>query len=274
MAMYLSPPTCEPLHVNDVRQHIRQDITEDDNLIEMYLGAARQFAENICSKQFVSAKLGMLLNGFPCGAIKINFGPIASIVAVHYRDKNGQWLDIPPEQYQLDARSSVALLKPAPGYSWPATDDGTGSVEIAFYAGYVAQALFNANTNTVSFKNWPALTVGTLIRLSNSGGSLPSGLNPKTDYYIQSIVSPGIYTLSATLGGNAIELNDIGLGLHFMGQPGINFSSGELPYTIKAWMLLRSETQYAHRGEHVNTRGGEITPLPYVDRLLDNDRIW
>jgi len=273
MAMHLSPPGCEPLHINDVRQHIKQDITDDDNLIALYLGAARAFAEDVCTKQLVSAKLAVMLTGFSC-RIRLKRGPVVGIAAVNYRDSSGNWQTIPADQYQLDASQAIAVLEPASGYSWPATDDKKGSVEIAYYAGYIAQAAFNAAANSISLKNWQPLLVDDVIRISNSGGSLPSGLHEKTDYFIKSIVSPGVYTLSATLGGNEIDLTDAGLGFNFAAQPGINFSQAELPYTIKAWLLLRCETHYAHRGENVNTRGGEITPLPYVDRLLDNDRIW
>lgn len=286
----LSPPVCEPLHVNDVRQHLRQDITDDDNLIGLYLGSARAYAEDLCRKQFVSARMMFKFDAFPTnysGGWVVDYGvnmvgnaillpksPVIEVESIQYIDTGGNQQTVPTTDYIVDLVSEPARITPVFGKIWPISRPQIGAVWVIFKVGYVASCQFNAAADSITISNWKALAVNDVIRLTNSGGALPIGLTERTDFYIQSVISPGVYTLSATSGGAAINLTDAGSGLHFVGQPGINFSAGELPSSIRAWLLLRCDTHYSHRGENVNTRGGEITPLPYVDRLLDNDRLW
>lgn len=267
----LTPPACEPLHVDDVRQHLKQDITDDDNLISIYLASATDYAQKICSKQFVAARF--VIKKSNLSPLKISRGPVVGIESIRYKDSLGQWQSLAAEAYTLDASSHVAIVDIAQGYSWPATDGSANSVEIVFIAGYVTQVTFNKTDNTINVKNWPTLKVGDIVRLSNSGGKLPQNLQPKTDYYVQSVTSNNSYTLAIATDGTPIDITDVGNGLHFMGQAGINISAGELPGTIRSWLLLRCDTAYSHRGETVNAKA-QLSPLPYVDRLLDNDRHW
>lgn len=267
----LTPPACEPLHIDDVRQHLKQDITDDDNLIGIYLASARDYAQKITSKQLIAARF--VIKKSSLGQLKITRGPVVAIESIRYKDTQSQWQTLAADAYTLDASNHVAVVDIANGYSWPSTDGNANSVEIIFIAGYVTQAMFNATANTVTIKNWPTLKVGDVIRLSNSGGGLPYGLQPKTDYYIQSVASPNSYTLAIAMDGTPIDIADIGSGTHFLGQPGINLSDGEIPGTFRAWLLLRCDTAYSHRGETVNAKA-QLSPLPYVDRLLDNDRHW
>jgi uncharacterized phiE125 gp8 family phage protein len=286
----IAPPSCEPLHINDVRQHVKQDITDDDNLIEIYLGSARAYAEELTRKQFIAARYQYKFDAFPTNytqgfaidydvslpgnAILLPKAPLIEVESIQYIDTGGNQQTVSSADYVIDAISEPARITPVFGKIWPISRPQIGAVWVTFKAGYIDQAVFDATADTIAVKNWRTLVVSDVIRLSNSGGVLPAVLKPKTDYYVQTVVSPGVYKLSATNGGAAINIADIGTGLHFLGQPGISFSPGELPSTIKAWMLLRCDTHYSHRGETVNTRGGEITPLPYVDRLLDHDRNW
>lgn len=286
----IGPPSCEPLHINDVRQHVKQDIADDDNLIDIYLGSARSYAEELTKKQFVAARYQYKFDAFPTGygngfnldydvslqgnAILLPKAPVIEIESIQYIDTGGAQQTMSATDYVVDAMSEPARITPVFGKIWPISRPQIGAVWVTFKAGYVAQAVFDVTADTITVKNWRALVIGDAVRFSNSGGALPSILKPRTDYYVQTVVSPGVYQLAATSGGAAINIADAGTGLNFLGQPGINWSPGELSPTIKAWMLLRCDTHYSHRGETINTRGGEITPLPYVDRLLDNDRYW
>lgn len=286
----LTPPTCEPLHVNDVRQHLKQDITDDDNLIDIYLGSARIYAEDITRKQFVAARYVYKFDGFPtnyAGGLSLSYdinlpgnaillpkAPVIEIESINYIDTGGNEQTVNPSDYVIDAISEPARITPIFGKIWPINRPQIGSVWVTYKAGYVAQAAFDPDTDTISIKNWRALAVNDSIRISNSGGLLPAGLNPKTDYVIKNIVDAGIYQLAVSANSAVINIADPGTGTHFIGQPGINFSQGEIPPAIKAWMLIRCDTHYSHRGENVNTRRGEIKALPYTDRLLDNDRLW
>ncbi|MEY3760072.1 MAG: hypothetical protein RIR39_1563 [Pseudomonadota bacterium] len=280
----LTPPTALPLHIADVRQHLKQDITDDDNLILLYLGAATEFVQMRTQRQLVAARYQLILDGFPGPslnsvpignafsmpdfAIQIPRTPLIQIVSITYTAMDGSTQTMPTSDYTVDQSCEPPRITPVFGKIWPIPLPQIGSVKITFDAGYSAPITANNTANTVTVSSWKALVAGDNVRLSNSGGALPAPLLPKTDYFIQSIVSAGVYTLAAAAGGSVIDLTDTGSGLNFIGQPGLNNSPGELPDGIKSWMLLRCDSLYSYRGETANLRG-TFTNLPYVDRLLD-----
>lgn len=270
----LTPPPCLPLALADVRQHVKQDVTDDDIMLALYLGSAVDYAQGLCQKQFVAGKFKLNLAAFPVDAISIFHGPIAGIVSIRYYDIAGVQQTISAANYRLDATGNIAKIDLTTGYSWPSTQDRADAVEIIYFAGYVAAASFDSAANTISITNWPTLAVNDVVRLSNSGGALPAGLKAKTDYYVKTIVSPGVYTLATSAGGALIDLTDVGTGLSFAGQSGIHFGDGELPGAIIGWLMLRCATGFDHRGESVIVRNGNLVSLPYVDRLLDQHRLF
>lgn len=266
----ITPPTVLPLNVADVRQHLKQDITDDDNLISLYLGSAVDFAQNLTQRQLVAARFRYVLDEFPCrdNALRIPRTPLIQVVSIEYTATDGTTQTVAAADYTIDNSFDLPRITPVSGKSWPDTLAQIGSVRVTFDAGYAAPFTADATANSISVPAWRPMLVGEIVRLNNSGGALPVPLEAKTDYYIQSVVSPGVYTLSATSGGAVIDLTSAGTGTHFLGQPGINGSSGELPDSIRSWLLLRCDSLYTHKGETANVRG-ELAPLPWVDGLLD-----
>lgn len=282
----ITPPSCLPLSVADVRQHFRQDITDDDNLIAVYLGAAVEFAQMRTQRQFVCARWQYVLDAFPGPslmgvpygeafsmpdyAIKLPKSPLVDVVSIQYTGMDGNVYTMAATDYKVDFYCDPPRITPVFGKIWPITLPQIGSVKVTFDAGYMSPVVANPVADTVTVTGWGALAVGATVRFSNSGGALPSGLVAKTDYAVASVPSAGVYTLSA--GGVAVNLTDVGTGLSFVGQTNLNGGGGELPDGIKSWLLARCDSHYSYRGEMVNSRGN-ITPLPFIDYLLDAYRV-
>lgn len=280
----VTPPTAEPLDISVVRQHVKQDITDDDDLLQIAIGSARRFAEMLTQRQFVAARLVWLMDSFPVSAlygaqygrggklpesaILLPKSPVIQVVSITYTDMGGVKQTMPATDYVVDLTCEPARITPVFGKVWPINLPQINSVQVTFDAGYMTPAVFDSTANTVTVKGWRTMAVGDNVRLSNSGGLLPAAVTAKTDYYVQAVVSPGMYALSASPGGPVIDFTDVGTGISFLGQPGLNNSHGELEDGIKSWMFLRVDSLYSHRGETANTRGN-IVPLPWVDRLLD-----
>lgn len=272
----ITPPTAEPLDLSEVKLHSRvdADVTDEDTLFRALLGAARGYAENITQKQIVSATYKQVLDsfpgydatyapygrtyGFPPNGIKLQVWPVQQIVSIQYLDMSGAVQTVDPATYTIDYTSEPVRITPVFGRIWPIPLPQIGAVWVNFIAGYAAP--LTAAGNNLTFRNWKTLAVGDVVRLSNSGGALPAPLQPKTDYYVESVVSPGTYTLAATAGGPAIALTDAGSGLNFV---------GEVPEGLLAWLKIRLSTIYENREEVAIMTRGKIDVLPYVDRLLD-----
>jgi len=284
----VSAPTIQPLHVNDVRQHVKQDIEDDDNLISLYLGAAVEFAQMQTQRQAVAARYQFILDAFPgpslmgvphgkafgmpVHAILIPRTPLVQVISIEYTAMDGTTQVMPSTDYTIDINCDPPRITPVFGKIWPIPLPQIGSVRVNFIAGYVAPVTVNVSGNDITVFGWRPMQVNDVVRLSNSGGNLPEPLQQKTDYYIKTVESTGVYTLSATVGGAAVDLTTLGRGYHYLGQPDLNSFFGEIPDGFKAWMLLRCDSLYSHRGETASTRG-VLTSLPWIDRLLDPYRV-
>jgi uncharacterized phiE125 gp8 family phage protein len=274
----ITAPTAEPIDLASAKLHSRVDIPDDDMLIGALISAARDYAEVLTGKQLVSARWKQTLDAFPGGmlpaapysqtfslpgnAILLRRYPVIQVVSIQYLDMQGTVQTVDPATYVVDYSTEPVRITPVFGQIWPIPMPQIASVWVTFDAGYAAP--ISAIGNTIKVSGWSPLAVGDVVRLSNSGGLLPAPLQTKTDYYVQSVVSAGVYTLAATAGGAAIALTDIGTGTSYLGV---------IPDGITAWLKIRLSTIYENREEVAIMTRGKIDVLTYVDRLLDGFRV-
>jgi len=265
----ITPATTPPLHLNAIKKHLRVDGNEEDDIIAIYLAEAIGGAYNITQRQLVAARWRYDLDSFPC-EIDVPLGPLVQVVSINYTDANGLPQTVPTTDYETDhSDGSWTHIVHAIDKAWPATKDMKNAVRIVLDAGYVAPLEANSTDDTIKLTGWKDLAVNDVVRLSNSGGELPKPLKPATDYYVQSISSPGVYKLAISASGTAIDLTDNGAGLNFAGQLGLNDSLGEIPGGFLSWLLLTVETRYSYRGGLINTPGSIISKNPFIDCILD-----
>ena len=75
----------------------------------------------------------------------------------------------------------------------------------------------NLTTNTLTAIG-TQFTNNERVRLTNVGGALPSGLSPRTTYYVRNVSGTygWAFQLAATFGGTPITLTDAGTGNHYI----------------------------------------------------------
>src|SRR5574340_228219 len=264
-------PTAEPLSLAEAKLHLRVDIADDDTLISAMISAARQHAEMVMQRQIVAAtwKLAMdafpgpSLIGVPAGvplsvpghAVLLNKSPVFAINSIRYLDMASAWQTMPSTDYAADLSSEPARVTPVFGKIWPIALPQIGAVEVSFSGGFAAPITADATANTITAALWKPLAVGDAVRFSNSGGALPAPLEAMTDYYVQAIVSPGVYALATAPGGPALDLTTAGTGTSFI---------GEIPEAIKAWLKIRVNRSEENREQFVMAgRGAHVEPMPY-----------
>ena len=278
----LQEPIAEPLSLQEAKAHLRVDITDDDALISALITTARVYAETVTRRALVAQAWKLVIDSFPGPtligipwgkpftlpghAIYLEKSKIQAVTGIQYLDMSGVTQVMPPSQYTVELTSEPCRITPVFGQIWPIPLPQIGAVAVDFVAGYAVPFSANPATGTLAIEGpWASFTVGSAIRLSNSGGALPSPLQPLTNYFIESVVMPGVYSLAASPGGPAITLTDAGTGLNFV---------GEVPEGIKSWMKVRVASLYQHREEiAVTEKGAKIEPLPFMDRLLDPYRV-
>ena len=130
--------------------------------------------------------------------------------------------------------------------------------------------LFDAFPAAVVFERGPIQSVDTLNWLDMGGVA-------------HTITNPGGPDYALSLGGPMPRMTP-GFGriwpipLPQIGSVWIDYTAGygpqasAVPESLRSWMLLRLATLYNNR-EEVAT-GISVTPMPYVDSLLDDERVW
>lgn len=261
----VTPPVCQPIDLAEARLHVRQDITDDDPHILQGIVAASENAQVETQRSLVAARWKLTLDTPPNGPIVLERGPVFNVVSIQYLDMSGAQQTWPTTEWIADLTTLPARITPRFGKVWPISLPQIGAIEVIFDAGSATQITADATADTITVKGlWSTLTIGQAVRFSNSGGALPAPLASDTDYYVQSIVSAGVYKFSATSGGAAIDLTDVGSGTSYI---------GEIPSGIKAWMLLRIGALHENRQAEELESGTNIQ-VGFLDRLLDPYRVF
>jgi len=260
----VSAPIVEPVSLAETKVALRVTGDEEDEFIATRIVAAREKAEHETGRAFIAQTYRLVLDAFPTD-LWFAKAPVRALASVKYLDIGGVLQTVAPADYVSYLWSDPPRIAVASGVTWPTTSTQTGAVAIDFRAGYAAPVIVDAAYDTITVPEWEALGVGYPVRLSNVGGVLPSPLKPKTDYYVQSVVSPGVYTLAATLGGTMLDITDGGTGTSLL---------GEVPWSIRAWIMAAVGTFYANRENVVVERSAVVAPMPFVDGLLDRYRTY
>ncbi|MGH3850697.1 MAG: head-tail connector protein [Pseudonocardiaceae bacterium] len=268
MLRLVTHPAVEPLHLDEAKRHLVVEHDDHNAVIASLIVAARRHIEERARHAMVGQQWELTLDQFPFGCIPAGCtrdtepgwimlmrGPVQSVEAISYIDPAGAPQTLPAGDYTVDLYSQPARIMPAYGKYWPSTRAQLNAVSVRFRVGDATPFSVNATTNVITAQG-RSLTTAETVRLSNSGGSLPAGLNAETDYYVIE-ASGGSGKLALTSGGSAIDITDAGLGLHFLGV---------IPQDLKHALLFVLAHFYENR-EPVNI-GNIVNPLPLTVEAL------
>lgn len=169
----VTPATEEPVSLIDAKLHLRVDFDEDDTLIASLISAARQAAETLTGRQFITARWRQVLDSFPgpslmgvpAGqpftlpghAILLPKTPVQQVVSINYLDMASTLQVMPASAYTVDTACEPARITPVFGQIWPICLPQIGAVTVTFDAGYASAAQVPDG-----IKSWIKLRVGSL----------------------------------------------------------------------------------------------------------------
>lgn len=133
----ITPPTVEPITIDELRMHVRKDGTDEDALLLAYLSAAREHAEQFIGVAIAPQTVEVALDYFPGGGIELPGGVIddQEPIVVSYVDENGDAQVVSPTSFALDSYSTPNWLLPAYGESWPASYSVANAVRVRYVVG-------------------------------------------------------------------------------------------------------------------------------------------
>ena len=138
-----SAPATEPVSRTEAKLHLRVDTTTDDTWIDNAIQAAREYAETVTGRAFITQTLALKLEGFPNGQpLWLPRPPLVSVTSVAYVDPNGNTQSWASNAYELSQpsgpRASYARILPLWGTQYPVTRPQMEAVTVTYVAGYGA----------------------------------------------------------------------------------------------------------------------------------------
>lgn len=254
----ITPPSVEPVSLAEIRSHLNYPDTANDNDLARKVSAARRHIEGKLRRKLVEHVIDGYLDAWPRrDYIALPFPPLVSVSGIYYTDSAEVEHTWATTEYGVDTARARVVLKY--NKSWPtATLSPVSPIRIRFRCGWVKPFTADAGTDTLTSAAH-GLSDGEVIRLSNTGGTLPAGLAAATDYYVRAAAA-GTLEVSLTSGGAAVNIADAGTGTHFI---------GEVPDEIRVALSMRVGAMVENR-ESVVAQVGLVdsVTLPIEDDLL------
>ena len=241
-------PASLPVHRTAVRLHCRlgTDVTEDNALLDAYIREATESVELHSGRALVMQTRKTFIDQWPFGRnvdplqpgqdVEVRGCPVAKLDSVTYTDNAGAAQTWSSSAYQFNSADEPSRLRYVWGGFYPVSRLQEKSIVITTKNGYAIPITANLTTNVFVMKGFTPVD-GDSFRLSNSGGTLPAGLELYTDYFIRD-ASGSTFKLALTSSGTAIDITTAGTGLSFLGE--IN------PQAIQA-IYLRVAMNYVDR---------------------------
>lgn len=133
----ITPPTTEPITLQEAKNHLRVDVTDDDILIQSLITAAREYCEAFQNRAYITQTWEMTLDFFPQMPLKIPKPPLQSVISIKYTDQDNIETVFAPINYVVDTDSEPGRIALTPGASWPnVVLKPISGVKIRFTAGY------------------------------------------------------------------------------------------------------------------------------------------
>ena len=149
----ITPPAIEPVSLADMYNQSRIIDHFDDSLLQVYIPAARAYAENYCRRSFITQQWRLVLDSFPGrqmggyasygetysmpdNAVLLERGDVQSVDSITYIAMDGSTQTANPPDYIAEISGNPARVAPAFGKIWPISLPQIGAVKVNFTAGY------------------------------------------------------------------------------------------------------------------------------------------
>lgn len=133
-----TPPALEPVDLVEAKAHLRVDGTQDDALITSLIAGARQVAESLLGRAFITQTLRLLCDEAPMRTLSLPRAPLQAITHIKVYDDADNATTLAPGLYMADlAGGRIALRNNA---VWPSISRAMNGFEVQYVAGYGAAA--------------------------------------------------------------------------------------------------------------------------------------
>ena len=137
----ITEPTAEPVTVDEAKEALRIDITDEDTRIGNIIESARIFAEDFCGLKLMTQTIELSMDKWPATEFKLGIWPLASIDSIKYDDTASpvaeQTLTVDTDYY-ADTTLIEGRVRTIGG--WPSVAVKPQAIRIRMTAGYASAA--------------------------------------------------------------------------------------------------------------------------------------
>lgn len=139
----VTAPTEEPITLDMAKRHARITHDDEDQLIQSYIVAGRQAAEEYLGRGLLTQTWKLTLEEFAEAIWLPMAAPLQSVTSVKYYDIAGVLQTLSPAVYLVDLVSRPGKIMRGVQQAWPGLQGGRlgGRVEIAYVVGWTAKDL-------------------------------------------------------------------------------------------------------------------------------------
>lgn len=147
------------ISVAEAKLHLREDGADSDALIDLYIKAATEAAEQATGRAIMAQTWELTQDAF-ASVLHLTRIPVASITSLKYIDADGTQQTLDGSLYQVDNFDDFSAARVVPAYStsWPVTRLVPNAVAVRYVAGYAT-----AGDVPSSIKDWIYLQVGAMF---------------------------------------------------------------------------------------------------------------
>lgn len=132
-------PAAEPILLANATNHLKVDGSADDTLINRLIKTARERAEGITRRAFITQTWDLFLDAWPGRKIVLPKPPVKSITGIYYTPDGGSETEFDSANYLLDQYSEPAVIVLKSTKNWPSdTLVEVNGIRVRFVAGYGA----------------------------------------------------------------------------------------------------------------------------------------
>lgn len=134
----VTEPASAPITLARAKEHLRVDHDDEDTIIQAYIEAATNLAENYIGRSLVDTSFDLHQDSFGVLAtspIEIPRSPLLSVDAIFYRQGDDAEIEVSDADYYVDPSGARGRVFPLS--SWPTITPQPGAVRIRFRSGYI-----------------------------------------------------------------------------------------------------------------------------------------
>ena len=151
----ITPASLKALTVQEVKDYLRVDSSDEDTLLGVLIDAATQVAEHYLGRFLLTTVVEEFYDFFPVyqtgvdpfrgdrNIVYLSRGPVQSITSLKYIDGNGDEQTVSTDDYRSDLVSEPARIMPEHG--WKGTKDTVNAVIVRYICGYTQASDVPAN---------------------------------------------------------------------------------------------------------------------------------